>query len=228
MKYTLNFLVAVLLLSLGVTFTSCSDSDDSLDDATVENFVDRTVFGFQGLGGIGKFGCYEFVFPIEFTTPDGATISVDSYADLRVALAQFIVDNQDTTGIRPTLVYPLEVTNDEGEIITVEGPEDMRALRRECRKDFYDHIRNRGHKRGDHCFMLTFPVELSLPDGTTVSADSKMELKQAARAWKAENPDAEERPELVFPVSIEFADGSTATIESKEGFKRVREACSEG
>lgn len=229
MRFTwMKYAVYASVLGLTALFTSCSEDEDVLDEVTVENFVDRTVFGIQAVGNIGKMGCYEFVFPIAVSYPDGSQTEVGDYRELRVAIAQFIVDYQDTTGVRPTLVYPFDVMDEDGAIITVEDMDEARELRRTCRRDFYQDVRNRIRNRGDRCFALVFPVTIVFPDETTLEASDKDGLKQAVREWKDANPEIEGRPMLQFPVTVEFEDGSTATVESREGFKRLRNVCSEG
>ena len=110
----------------------------------------------------------------------------------------------------PTFAFPLEVISEDGEVITINNREELHELRRECRRDFRRNLRrhHRNHHRG-HCFKLVFPVSIALPDGNELAADSPQELKEAIREWKRNNPDADERPELVFPVTIEYEDGST-------------------
>ena len=229
MKHLKNLLIlGIGVFALSLLMTSCSDTDDDgMDDATVENFVDGAVFGIQARGNVGKMGCYEFVFPIEISFPDESITSVEDYKGLRVAIAEFIIAYQDTMGVRPQLVYPLEITTKDGEIISVEDSEEMKVLRKICRKKFYTRVHNRHHHRGDRCFKLVFPLDISFPDETTFTAEDKMALKEAVRTWKKDNPDVEGRPEFVYPVTVEFKDGSTATLESKAGFRRLRDACSE-
>ena len=81
-----------------------------------------------------------------------------------------------------------------------------------------------GHNR---CFHITFPFTIEFPDGTTVTAENREELKTAIRDWKEANPDATVRPNPVFPFTIEFKDGSTQVIENQEDYASVRETCRE-
>lgn len=79
--------------------------------------------------------------------------------------------------------------------------------------------------RGGNCFSLVYPISLSFPDGTESSFETRAEIKEAKRAFKQENPDAEERPTLVFPIDIVLEDGTTVTVESLEALQEVKSQC---
>ena len=240
-----GLIAAALVLSV----TSCTDSEaDTIDQETVQNYVDQSVFNFQSEGKVGKFGCYEFVFPITIAFPDGNTATVDGYEALKETIKTWIEENGEDLGLPsvdsvrrghgrfadiprdqlPSFVFPLEVVSQEGELMTIEGKEGLKELRRACRRDFFDGRAKPGHRKGYKCFKLIFPVTIEFPGGSQFTAASKQALKAALREWKHNNPDTDRRPQLVFPVNIEFRDGSTAEVASKEALKAIKDKCSDG
>jgi len=70
-------------------------------------------------------------------------------------------------------------------------------------------------KRGAKCFELVYPVTIAFPDGSTAAVNDKEEAKEAKKAFKEANPDAEGRPTLVFPIQI-VQDSATVDIERKK------------
>jgi hypothetical protein len=239
----------VLIICLGALFTvfytSCGEND-SLEDSTfdVQNYVDQSVDFLHAEGNCGRFGCFEFVFPITIEFPDGESVTVEDYKGLRAELKAWFEENGDnidwpergdSTTLAdipfdqlPTFGFPLEVISEDGEVITINNREELHQLRRECRRDYRRYLRrhHRNHHR-DHCFKLVFPVSISFPDGNEIEANSPQEMKEAIREWKKNNPEAEERPELVFPLTIEYEDGSTVEVPDKETLKELKDNCSD-
>ncbi len=215
----------MLILLAGSVFTACNKENDLASD-DVENYIDSVVFDMQNQGNCGKFGCYEFVFPITVSFADGSTAEVSDYRNLRETLRTYREDNPDSS--RPILGFPLEVTTDEGEVITVSSREELHELRIQCRRDFFRKHHHKGHRfRGMFCFSLNFPLSIALPDGSTVELVDRIELKETLRTWKHENPESEERPVLVYPLTVSMEDGTEVTVESKEGLLALKDTCSQ-
>lgn len=210
------------LLSV-LVFSSCENEVTSSD---TEEYVDEVVFRMEESGNMGKYGCYSFVFPISISFPDGTTADVEDYDGLKETIRSWKEDNPDATE-RPELGFPLEVLSEDGEVITVADKDELHELRMSCRRDFFQRRGHKGHGgRCQPCFEIVFPLTILFPDGTTAEAADRMALKDLAREWKENNPDATERPEIQFPVTVEYEDGSTATANSKEELKTLKEECS--
>ncbi len=75
------------------------------------------------------------------------------------------------------------------------------------------------------CYDLVYPLSIAFPDGTTAEAADQGTLKEMKEAWKAANPDAEERPSLVFPLQIDI-DGEITDIADADALQEVKQACS--
>ena len=60
---------------------------------TVEESVDETLFSIQERGGMGKYGCYELVFPVTVNFPDSTSQEVNSYDEFKDALRSWFEAN---------------------------------------------------------------------------------------------------------------------------------------
>ena len=83
--------------------------------------------------------CFQLVFPITFTMPDGSIISVTSddeegWSDLK----DWYEENSDSEE-RPTLHYPVEIvyeTDDGDSLVTIDNEEEMIAAKQDCWEDW--------------------------------------------------------------------------------------------
>lgn len=218
----------LFFLVLGLLLFSCSDNSDVADEAEAETYAEETVFRTQESANLGRFGCYELVFPVTITFADGTSGEVDSYLTLKDFIKEWRKNNPRVR-TRPTLAFPYEIINEEGEFITVTDVNEQRSLRLACRKDFFDNHGPNGHNhRPKICFLPAFPFSVEFPDGSIVTLNSKEDrrlLHQAIRLWKQNNPSSTERPELVFPLDVLLEDGTTVTITSKEELRLLKESC---
>lgn len=223
MRRILNMnLILLVGLFATFTFTSCEKENISQDD--VENYVDRSIFELQSKANCGKFGCYEFIFPISIQFEDGSTVEVEDYASLKDVLKTYREENPDAE--RPSLVFPLSVTTEEGEIVVVENKEEMMELRQACRKSFFKRHGHKGHRfRAMFCFKPVFPLTIVFPSGEEEEVAGPREMRILLHAWKRANRDAEERPEIQFPVDVTLEDGTVMTVESKDALKDLKDSC---
>ncbi|MEO1517881.1 MAG: hypothetical protein AAFV95_22865 [Bacteroidota bacterium] len=223
----------MLIVALLSVLTACN-KDDNLTDTLSETqevanleYADQAVYRIQESSNTGKFGCYEFIFPITVSFADGTSLTANSYEELKEGVKEWKEANPDATD-RPNLEFPIEVTSEDGEIITVNDQDALKELRLACKRD---NFRKRGFKgcrgKGHKCFELVFPISISFPDGTTVQAIDRGGLRTAVREWKTNNPDVEGRPMLVFPIEVLLEDGTTQSIASIEELKALKDSCNE-
>lgn len=225
-------LTAAILIA--IAFTAC----EKTDDLTTEDAVDQSLFAVQDRGGLGKYGCYELVFPVTVTMPDGSTtITANSYDELRTGFRSFFEANggerprggRANRGNRPhpTFQLPISVINEAGETIVVETEEALRQLRAECGGASFGNRGWQGHgERGLSCFELVFPVTVQLPDGTTATAADGAALRQLVFNWRKDNPGSTDRPTLQFPISVKMkADGTIVTVSDKAALINLRKGC---
>ena len=216
-------------------FASCQQEEAV--SADIDNFVLLSTRGIEVDCGAGIAGCYELVFPVTIQFSDGSTVEVADYASLKQAIRDWFVANGGRPNFnnRPKLVFPLQVINPAGEIIPVETPEAMKELLALCRPALGgghhggggpDSLGG-GHHNGPTgaCFTLVFPVNISFPDGTTITVNSPRELAQAAFNWNKNNPGQHARPEIIFPVTVTLRDGSQVIVNSKEELQAIKDTC---
>lgn len=201
-------------------------------ETTTDELVDQALYSVQERGGMGKFGCYELVFPVTLTLPDGSTAEVNSYDEVKQTLRTYFGNNgnpRPPRGQRPHLsfVFPISVISQDGEVITVETEEEMRQLRADCAGATFGNHDPRGHgDRGLSCFDIVFPITVQFPDGTTASAADRLALRQLIRTWRKDNPGATGRPQIVFPITVKMTDdGSLVTVNSREELRQLKRDC---
>ena len=168
----------------------------------------------------GDWKCFDLSLPVSYTMPDGSTITVSNEEDWD-AIKDWYEANPDLEE-KPELQFPVNVEFDD-EIVTVNSEEELRELKQECWLDEND-------KR--ECFYLVFPVTYIMPDGSTITVETKDDDAgwQLIKDWYDANPDSDERPTLQFPVDItyETEDGDTTlTVNNDEEMNYVKSRCRE-
>lgn len=78
----------------------------------------------------------------------------------------------------------------------------------------------------ESCFDFVYPITYIMPDGTTITGNSKEEITIAMKRWYNANPGAEERPTLQYPVEINFK-GRILTINNDREMLRIKKACND-
>jgi hypothetical protein len=76
-----------------------------------------------------------------------------------------------------------------------------------------------------NCFDIVFPVTIAFPDGSNADVSDAQALKMLMQDWRANNPNATERPSFVYPIEVEYSDGSMVTVESSEDLRNLRSDC---
>lgn len=200
----------VLMLSIGLMMTSCSDQLGNADDDSIipSSFT-------QGSD------CLELVYPLSYVLPDGSEISVADKTEKKEAIQAWKEENPDVNG-RVELVFPVEAVTAEEETISIETKEELRSLLKECKGE-------RGESgspgRKGKCFELVYPVSYLAEDGTIITGEDRSELRAALKAYKKANPDAETRPELVFPIQVINSDEETIDVLDEEALIALKESC---
>jgi hypothetical protein len=221
-KFFLLPIIAIL-----ATTVACNKSDE----LSADEFVDQALYSAQERGGLGRFGCYELVFPVNIVLPDGSSVEVYSYDDIKLALRNYFQNNsgQRPKKVRPHLSFefPISVLSQDGELITLNSQDELLELRRACAGATFGNHDPRGH--GDRrltCFEVVFPITIEFPDGTTVEVSSRQEMRQAVRQWHSNNPGQPARPKIVFPLTVKMTeDGALVTVNSPEELRQLKADC---
>ncbi len=222
------------VVALVVVMVACNKSSD----LSTDQLVDQALYNAQERGGLGRFGCYELVFPVTLVLPDSTTATVNSYDEMKSALRAFFEANgggghphghHGGAGDRPhiSFQFPISVVSEDGELITVNSQDELRELREACAGSTFGNHDPQGHgQHGLSCFELVFPITIEFPDGTTAAAADRMALHQLIRTWKQNNPGSTERPQIVFPLTVKMTDdGSLVTVNSPEELRQLKEDC---
>lgn len=155
--------------------------------------------------------CFDFVFPVSLTVPDGSTITLESKDDWSL-VKDWYEANPDAEG-RPEFVYPLEVEFGDSTLV-INNAEELEAAKGACEID----------RQCGRCFELVLPVTYTMPDGSEITIATQDDWA-LIDAWYEDNPDVSERPELVFPVDIQYANDSIVTVNSAEELRGARAQC---
>ena len=190
------------------------DSDEDMREAYGECYADRDGWG-------RKRECFELVYPITFTMPDGSSITIETDDEAGWdELKNWYDENEGYEEVRPELEYPVDIvyeTNAGDSIVTINTEEEMMIVKQECREEFDE---NR------ECFELVLPVTYLMPDGTSITIEDE-DGYMTLREWYEENQ-SEEEPALQYPVDIvyETDEGDvTVTINNEEEMNAFREEC---
>ena len=158
--------------------------------------------------------CFEFVFPVSYTMPDGSSITIESKEDW--SLLREWYENNPAYEEKPALNFPVDIEYRDGNTSTINTIEELREARMDCKKD---HVRK--------CFELVLPVSMTMPDGTTITVETEDDWA-LVKEWHLNNPEVEERGSLVYPVDIVYEDGTTFTINNEEEMRRAKIDCKDG
>lgn len=230
MKKVIGFLMLSAMFILAI-FTACNKTSDVTN---VEDLVDESLYSVQDRGGLGRYGCYELVFPVQFTLPDGTVVDANSYDDIKAALRTYFEANGGPGKGRRgdffrkiAFTYPISVVAEDGTVITVNNEQELADLRADCGGGSFGQHGHHGHgQHGLSCFTINFPISIAFPDGTTQEVADRQAMKTAIRTWKAANPTATERPTIVFPISVTMtADSSTVTVNSADELRQLKKDC---
>lgn len=221
MKTLIQF-ISVFVIAL-LTITSCTKEDVNVVD--VENYTNEAMFEIDKESNTGHKGCFEFVWPLEIVFPDETTAEFEDYQSLREGIKRWKEANPDVDG-RPQLSFPLEIMGPNGGVYTIESKAQLKHIVKRCIKAYWDNCNPRHHFNRE-CFRVVLPVNIKFPSGQIIEFETRIGLKSALRAWKAENPDAEEHPELAFPVNVLIKEtGEKVEIATVADLRRLKETCS--
>ena len=109
------------------------NSNEDMRKAYGECYADRDD------GNREDWECFEMVYPITFTMPDGSSITIQtddggSWDELK----NWYDENEGYEEVRPELGYPVDIVyeTDEGDVtVTINNEEEMDAAKEECEDD---------------------------------------------------------------------------------------------
>ena len=201
--------ITLLALLFSIFMVSCDTAEDNV--SVVENYTDGAINELHERSGCGFGGCFELVFPVTIVFADETTATVDSLGAMKAAIKAWKEANLDMKE-RPTFQFPIDVIKDDGTIVTVADESELRALRKECPRNF-----GPSHGHGKHCFKLEFPFRILLANGTIKVINSREDLPRPTVLG--------DRAELIFPVNVTLKDGTSKTLNSKVEMIALKQSC---
>lgn len=175
--------------------------------------------------------CFELVYPITFTMPDGSSMTVEDGENGWDELKDWYDENEGYEEVRPELQYPVDIVyeTEEGDsTITVNNDEEMESAKDECRGEWEEGWEEDPEGEEDEeCFDYVLPVTFVMPDGSTITVEDEGGWF-LLRRWYEENGESEEEPGLQYPVDIvyETEEGnSTVTINNDEEMEEAYQNC---
>ncbi len=235
LKFMRTALLVVMTMAI---FASCQKDEIippvTKDPASVNFFqMQDQQRGNDNNGGQGieedslDMDCVSIVYPVQVIFPDGATQDVNSDDELETTIITWL--NQNPTAEEfPTFNFPIEVTLEDGTTQSVSDEETLCELFEECWDD--DDILiidDSTFIEEPFCFDFVYPVDVSLPDGTTQTANNEEEMGMIVFTWFEQNPNSSEFPSFVFPLTVITEDGEETTVEDEDGFEDLIEDCYE-
>jgi hypothetical protein len=141
--------------------------------------------------------------------PDGSTLTGNSEEELWLAVRNWYAANPAVRE-KPAIQYPVDIIfKEDSTIVTVNNDEEMRGAYAKCEQ---------GRELG---FEFVYPITYIMPDGSTITGNSKEELDIAIRNWYAANPGVKEKPALQYPVQVVLKDGTVLTINNEEEMRAL-------
>ena len=171
--------------------------------------------------------CFELVYPVTFTMPDGSSMTVQDDEDGWSDLKNWYDENEGYEEIRPEMQYPVDIileTEEGSSTVTINNEEEMASAKRECHAESEEDWDD-GDER--ECFEYVLPVTFVMPDGSTITVEDE-EGWYVLRVWYEENRGYEEEPTVQYPIDIsqETEEGIvTVTLTSDEEMEEVYSNC---
>lgn len=200
-----SLFLSVTAFALSLTFSSCSDSDESIAPAD-EVAVNDT----------------DLIASIESASK--TTVAIESLpSEVKVVLESDFADSYaKSAALAADLGYSVTIATDN-ESRTEETSEVLFSKKGKKLKD----EREKSKKRRNKCFQFVFPIDFIMPDASAITLASKEDWS-LIREWYKANTEVKERPDLVFPVNVTLADGTTQTLIDREELKEVKDSCKQG
>ncbi len=75
------------------------------------------------------------------------------------------------------------------------------------------------------CYEILFPINIDLPDGTTLEAESFRDAKDQIKDWRQNNLDVQGRAQIAYPVELINDNGEIISADDRLELRRIIVAC---
>jgi len=183
---------------------------------------------------LADFDCFDIIYPVDISFPDGTTQTVNSETELETAMDTWFSNNPNAVDY-PNLVFPIDVRLADSTVQSVANDKELCDLELECLGDLFDEgflaledSLGFGDWIEPDCFTIDFPVDVDFPDGTSQTVNSESELDTAICTWINNNPNSEDWPLFSFPITVILEDGTSRSVGSDEELCDLYVTCWEG
>ncbi len=226
MKLNIIYLFLVVVL-----FTACNkqeqngsftDSKSTLqsllfdadnDDNDIKNNNDDKKDNDDNDDNDGKESCFELVYPLSITMPDGTELS-GKEKGLWTDVKSWYKAHPDSKAI-PSLNYPVKILWKDGVTKTINSEKEMIIAKKYC---------DEKEIKEKDCFVLVYPITWTMPDGTNITMNDAKDLA-GIKAWYEAHPDSKAKPSLDYPVDILLKDGTTHTVADENEMIVIKKDC---
>lgn len=158
--------------------------------------------------------CFNYVFPVSFTMPDGSELTIESAEEWSL-LRDWYVNNTGYEGVKPEINFPVDIIYEDGTTLTINTQEEFREAKMDCKQGF-----------GAKCFSFNLPVSFTMPDESIITINARDDWA-LIKAWYMDNPGNEDtKPALIFPVEITMTeDGTVVTVNNQDEMMEIRQNC---
>ena len=210
-----------LLLAITLLLTACNKTDNPELDQKSDETVTSLLFGTDekegDKNGDKENDCFELIFPISITMPDGTILSGDE-KELVQAIKSWYNEHPDVNA-KPQLIFPVDISWPDKDIIkTLENEDDLEKAKKYCESDKNDDEK-------DDCFDILLPYSLTMPDGTVIQINGESDV-DPVKSWYEAHPDVKKEPTLIYPIQIAWPDKDIiVTINNEEELEQAKKDC---
>lgn len=214
---------SLLMLFAFGALTACNNDDElSIDDAAlIESIVadaNKTEIPADQLPALAK----ELI-AAEYTEEFANTVKYASGLGYEVALRTQSIDN---AGNSFNVYFDNSGNQLDAEKDCGGKKHGKRHGKHHGKHDGKGHGKHHGDKGKKECFAFVYPVSFTMPDASTITGNSRDEVRGAIKAWyKANANSCTVKPALVFPVSVTLKGGETKSVADKTELKALYGTC---
>jgi len=164
--------------------------------------------------------CFTFDYPISLSDGNGNIVTVNDESEWET-----VFENGGEYDYFE-IVFPLNVILTDGTAQTIEDEEGIEALYEDCFGGQWEDPEDCDSTYIEElCFEFVYPINIELPDGSSVSVSDEENLFTTIYEFYEENPDSDEDPTLTYPIDVVLEDGTTATVNNEDELEEVFEEC---
>jgi hypothetical protein len=158
--------------------------------------------------------CFDLVYPVTMTMPDGTIITGTDDDSLETAIKNWYDANPNSTQ-EPVFNFPIQITYEDGTIDTLNNDTELWDAYEKC--DDWDDW--------EDCFDFVYPITIVFPDNTTASANDEDAMETAIKNWYDANPNSTSMFTFSYPITITYDDGTTKTINNDTELEAAYDDC---